>query len=905
MPDEHPHAQWSVDLSGPPAETLLVAGELVLVPTQEPDPSARRATLHALRLADGAPCWRRSFEYAMLTGLASAPTPTLPHPHTPLLTLVSLTSTDLLRGAGALVALDPAGEERWRWAPGVQRVSAPALVRSNDLGRSGQEATKVATTNAICVTADARTLIVLDLATGTERESVELDASASLSAPAVAGGVAYVPCRGPHLLAVHLGGGSPRRFGGGGGGAWLDQTPVVVGDHVYAVLSTGAVLALRVEDGTQAWRTGVGPAGKPLSAPATDGRRLFAGARDGLHALALADGRELWAFPTERRITAAPIVVGGAVYATCHDHRVYALSATGRELWRHAVGRRIEVPPILATCGEPPAPCVLVADQGGTLTAVARPLSAEEHEAAGHWIEAASAYAALGQPVRGAELLEAHGEPLKAAELWEAAGKQDRAAAQCEAAGAWEGAARLWASLDRPLKQAQALEQHARGLEGTACDAERGAAAWRAAAEAFDAVGEMDRAAACRREVARWLRQPVIRMQVHTEKGLLLRSWSRLQFIVRNEGYGPASRLIIRATGDEFEGQVMDTQRISTLAAGHQRPQWLNVYPLECGDSVPLRLGIEYEDWSGDLRTCEQTIHIPVARDKRDPSAVYITVEGDFIGGDKRTGVDQRGQVIHGPQTNVAGDVHGPLLSGQFQGAVSVGDSKEATERREREVTFLRRQLTEARENLRLIRERKAEYVMETDIPLNLIKQERRLEQCIADLEDKLSPRPEIRELEYNAKVTAPRIVEIYTRFELEAQFLCSPESPSKDAETQSPQQAEIKVAFSRDPRTGRLESAVLRLCLMAPGFRVHGESCKTVEVYPYRNSPRCVFHLEAQRSGLEPVSLEVRQGAHVLGTATLNVEVERATVAKLVLQGMEVSMLLLFAAVPPTRVDV
>jgi len=35
--------------------------------------------------------------------------------------------------------------------------------------------------------------------------------------------------------------------------------------------------------------------------------------------------------------------------------------------------------------------------------------------------------------------------------------------------------------------------------------------------------------------------------------------------------------------------------------------------------------------------------------------------------------VDQRGQTVHGPQTNIAGDVHGPVLSGQFDGPVAVG----------------------------------------------------------------------------------------------------------------------------------------------------------------------------------------------------------------------------------------
>ncbi len=116
-----------------------------------------------------------------------------------------------------------------------------------------------------------------------------------------------------------------------------------------------------------------------------------------------------------------------------------------------------------------------------------------------------------------------------------------------------------------------------------------------------------------------------------------------------------------------------------------------------------------------------------------------FVVEGDYVGGDKHTGVDQHGQEIQGPQTNVAGDVHGPVLSGKFQGRVEVGNGEQAAARHEREVASLRRQLTEARENLDLIRDRKAQYVMEVDIPLQLTKRERRLEQQIANLEARLA----------------------------------------------------------------------------------------------------------------------------------------------------------------------
>ncbi len=48
-----------------------------------------------------------------------------------------------------------------------------------------------------------------------------------------------------------------------------------------------------------------------------------------------------------------------------------------------------------------------------------------------------------------------------------------------------------------------------------------------------------------------------------------------------------------------------------------------------------------------------------------------------------RAAFDQRGQTVHGSQTNIAGDVHGPVLSGSFHGTVQVGDSAIKKDRRD------------------------------------------------------------------------------------------------------------------------------------------------------------------------------------------------------------------------------
>jgi hypothetical protein len=50
----------------------------------------------------------------------------------------------------------------------------------------------------------------------------------------------------------------------------------------------------------------------------------------------------------------------------------------------------------------------------------------------------------------------------------------------------------------------------------------------------------------------------------------------------------------------------------------------------------------------------------------------------------------------------------------------------------------VRRQLAAAQANLRLIEKRAAEYVLSTDVPLQLVKEQQRLQQRIASLEARL-----------------------------------------------------------------------------------------------------------------------------------------------------------------------
>jgi outer membrane protein assembly factor BamB len=580
-------------------------------------------------LTDGQPVWQQHFERAVIGGLAVT---------SESLAVVSLTSTDLLYGVGGVVALGADGKVRWRWAPGVQQVSAPVVFR-----------------DLIGVTVDATTLVLLDAATGQERRRMALEGVASLEAPCFTGEWLLVPCRAPSLLALELDGRVRWHFTGAeDANAWLDRTPVAAGNHCFVVLSTGVAFAVTLADGKLLWRADVGPAGKRLSAPATDGSRLYVGAQDGLYALDCETGKPAWpAFATERRIAATPLVAGERVYAACHDHVLYVLDArTGKELWHYEGERRIEQAPVLAACGADERPCVIAVDRQGAVMAVERSLDAAESEAAGQWVQAALACAAGGNFARGAELLDVHEEPFKAAELWKAGGDLERAAASYERAAAWQQAADVWAGLGRPLKQAQALEHLAQSLAGRPGEEKACADLWGTVARLYEDEGDEVSLSRCRREAARCLEQPIITFAVKPVN-LVEESWSSLEFVMRNEGYGAARNLIIHVTGDEFEGQIASTRQITTLRPGKEKSESLDVRPLEHGN-VPLRLQVEYCDRSNVSYKVPYTLYIPVAskaalggmermRIDTGGGAVIVgnvsTGGGDFVGRDRVTPV--------------------------------------------------------------------------------------------------------------------------------------------------------------------------------------------------------------------------------------------------------------------------
>ena len=80
-----------------------------------------------------------------------------------------------------------------------------------------------------------------------------------------------------------------------------------------------------------------------------------------------------------------------------------------------------------------------------------------------------------------------------------------------------------------------------------------------------------------------------------------------------------------------------------------------------------------------------------------------------------------------------------------------------------RQVASLQRQLGEAEENLRLIDERIAQYVQEVDVPLQLIKDQRRLQRGIARLRRRIAELKPIAVLRFATKLITGPVAEAIT----------------------------------------------------------------------------------------------------------------------------------------------
>ncbi len=579
---------WKTQLSQPTSTSPIVVGNHLLFATKPSSPMNPHSDLIALNLEDGQVAWQHHFEYALISGQQAYRL--LSENQT--IGIVSTQSGDLLHGHGSVMAFDEAGDIVWQWQGEEKSYGAPAAQEMQLLTMAG--------TNTLAVVNPE----------GEGNKSVtriDLAVISSTAAPALCDNIAYIPCRTPDLFAINLTSSEQWHFHAPDHERnWLDQTPVWAGNTLFTVGRMGILYALDRNTLKLQWQQKIGEK-RPLSQPAVDENQVYVGFRYGLTVLDKKNGQTIWTFDTKRAVSAQPFILGNVIYMCCEDHHLYALDKTsGEELWRLEMARRINIPPILTPS------CMVVVDRGGNVLALELP----ELPEGGIHQESRSVQV---RKETLAQRLSERGEYAKASELWLDLGNLEKAAGTYEQAEAWQEAADLWRQLDRDGKRADALEKYAKSLVGVEPDEEEIAAAWERAARAHAELGQRTARQRCEHEVARHRQLPLLEIDIE-DKDLTLNQWSNLDFVVKNIGFGPARQVNVTLIENRFVGRAKQTTTWVTVMPTKSFANWIEVQPQAQGEEVPMRLLVEYNDRTGNVKTLERTFYVSVAGEQEAPT---------------------------------------------------------------------------------------------------------------------------------------------------------------------------------------------------------------------------------------------------------------------------------------------
>jgi outer membrane protein assembly factor BamB len=116
--------------------------------------------------------------------------------------------------------------------------------------------------------------------------------------------------------------------------------PALDGDHVYVSLRTNQLVALRLQDGKEAWSVEC-----PMTAPPAAGDSLVFAGSDGLvEARAGADGRAQWRRPVNGRVIALHWDTGWLLASTDTGPFFAIRAADGEVLWQRELGSPLSAP---------------------------------------------------------------------------------------------------------------------------------------------------------------------------------------------------------------------------------------------------------------------------------------------------------------------------------------------------------------------------------------------------------------------------------------------------------------------------------------------------------------------------------------------------------------------------------
>jgi outer membrane protein assembly factor BamB len=291
-PTGNPAVKWTVSTGAAISGNLSIAGDLVLVPSDD-------GVLHALSLGSGTERWSAA-QGTTITG--------------PTVADGVVYFTDGSDTVHALTLAD--GTERW----------------ATPLRASGASVAALGDGRVYLGTRDGQ-LVALDAASGKEQWRTQVSSDGQLVlTPAFDGGVVYVTSRGTGLVAYRASDGAR---------LWVVEaagtdpgTPVVTQGIVWVGVSgdtgEGSLRAVDARTGTPLWGN---PA--PLFAPSVEAGLALSGSTSGyLIAMDPATGTEAWRYLAGGTIR-APAIAGRTAYVAADDQReVVALdAATGRVYW--------------------------------------------------------------------------------------------------------------------------------------------------------------------------------------------------------------------------------------------------------------------------------------------------------------------------------------------------------------------------------------------------------------------------------------------------------------------------------------------------------------------------------------------------------------------------------------------
>ncbi len=141
-------------------------------------------------------------------------------------------------------------------------------------------------------------------------------------------------------------------------------SPVVGDETVYVATKAGSLVALRLANGSERWRTHVGDY-VARTTPALSGNTLFVAAGYALLAIDAESGLERWSVPLRFAGSCSPVVDGDLVYVATQEGHVSAFATeTGEEIWHYRNENLLFGSPAVAEG------VVVVADEAGVVTAI-------------------------------------------------------------------------------------------------------------------------------------------------------------------------------------------------------------------------------------------------------------------------------------------------------------------------------------------------------------------------------------------------------------------------------------------------------------------------------------------------------------------------------------------------------